>query len=144
MLPYRDSRIIRIAIVAFFVTIIVYAFFEAQGMLFGPTISLASETQTVHEQFITIAGTAQRIATLTMQGAAVSVTEDGAFSEPYLLTPGINRIVFKATDKYGHSSTDVLQVVYIPASTTPQTTTTMSTATSTEATSTDEMVNGDR
>jgi hypothetical protein len=146
MLPYRDSRIIRIAIVAFFIVIIVYAFFEAQGLLFGPKITLASATQTVHEQFITITGKADRIDTLTMQGAPVAVTEEGAFSEPYLLTPGVNRIVFKATDKYGHSSTDVLQVVYIPASTTPQTTatTTESTATSTEATSTDEVANEGR
>jgi hypothetical protein len=139
MLPYRDSRIMRIAIVAFFAIVIAYALFEAQGMLFGPKISLSSDTQTVSEQFITIAGKADRIDTLTMQGAAVSVTEDGAFSEPYLLSKGLNRIVFKATDKYGHSSTKVLQIVYQPASTTPQTAATTTTDTATSSTSTDEV-----
>jgi hypothetical protein len=101
----------------------------------------------VHEQFITITGKADRIDTLTMQGAPVAVTEEGAFSEPYLLTPGVNRIVFKATDKYGHSSTDVLQIVYQPAtSTTPVATTTVATSTasnnaSSETTYTDTALN---
>jgi hypothetical protein len=143
MLPYRDSRIIRIAIVAFFIIVIAYALFEAQGMLFGPKITLSSDTQTVSEQFITISGKADRIATLTMQGAAVAVTEDGAFSEPYLLNKGLNRIVFKATDKYGHSSTKVVQIVYAPASAAAQTSATTD-ATSTGATSTEGMANEGR
>ncbi|HVU75272.1 MAG TPA: hypothetical protein VHD38_00300 [Candidatus Paceibacterota bacterium] len=133
----------RIGIVAFFIVILVYAYFEARGLLFGPRISLPAQMQTVHEQFITISGRAERIDVLTMQGAPVDVTEDGAFSEPYLLTPGLNRIVFKATDKYGHSSTDVIQVVYQPATSTEAavaaTSTIGTTATSTDSTSTDQV-----
>lgn len=139
MLPYRDSRILRLALIAFFLIVIVYAYFEAQGMLFGPKITLPEEPQTVHEQFITIAGKAERIDTLTMQGAPVDVTEEGAFSEPYLLAPGLNRIVFTATDKYGHSSTETVQIVYIPATTTSQTTAATTSATTTQSTTTDEV-----
>jgi len=113
MLPYRDSRLTKIAIGIFFAIVAGYAYFEARGMLFGPKISIPAGITEVHEPFITLKGRADRIASLSMNGKVISVTEDGAFEEPYLLSEGINRIVFDARDKYGRSRQEIIQVVYV-------------------------------
>ena len=97
---------------------------------------MPTEVSEVHEQFVTLKGRADRIASLKMNGAVIAVSEDGSFEEPYLLAPGLNRIVFDAEDKYGRSRSEVLQIVYTPtenpaipplvpaSTTTPQTATT--------------------
>ena len=131
MLPYRDSRLVTIAIVVFFILVCIYAYFEARGLLFGPHISVSSAPTEVHDPFILIKGKADRISGLTMQGAQVQVTEDGSFSEPYLLSPGINRIVLEATDTYGRHSQQSLEILYTPASSTPASTETSSTTATT-------------
>ncbi|MCR4325365.1 MAG: hypothetical protein NUV59_00980 [Patescibacteria group bacterium] len=114
MLPYRDSRLTYIVLAAFFVLLLGYAYFEARGLLFGPSITLASPAEEMHEPFIEITGRADRISSLSMNGKAVEVTEEGAFSEPYLLAEGYNRIVLEASDKYGRSRSKVLEIVYAP------------------------------
>ncbi|MEK7601216.1 MAG: hypothetical protein AAB480_01640 [Patescibacteria group bacterium] len=117
MLPYRDSRITTIAIVVFFVLVLGYAYFEARGLLYGPRITVSSGTTEVHDPFIQIKGTADRISSLSMNGKQINVTEGGVFDEPYLLSPGLNRIVLDATDKYGRRRSQVVQIVYTPLST---------------------------
>ena len=116
MLPYRDSRIAKFALLAFFLLVIGYGYFEARAMLYGPKIMVPSETIIAHEAFTTIQGQAQNIAELKMNGASVSVTEDGKFSEPYLLTPGENRIILDAKDKYGRSRQQIIEILYVPQS----------------------------
>ena len=135
MLPYRDSRITKVAIGIFFLIVAGYAYFELRGILYGPTITVSSSLTEVHDPFVSISGSAARISSLSMNGKAVTVTQTGAFNEPYLLAPGLNRIVLDAKDKYGRSRTTVIQIVYTPtatASTTPATTAT-TTASSTVA-----------
>ena len=136
MLPYRDSRITTIVIVVFFLLVLGYAYFEARGLLYGPRIVVNSETTEVHDPFIEIKGTADRISSLSMNGKQINVTEGGVFNEPYLLSPGLNRIILDATDKYGRRRSQVIQIVYTPPSTpstssgqasSPQTTTSSST-----------------
>src|SRR5438105_4058967 len=116
MLPYRDSRITYIALVIFFLIVLGYGYFEARGLLFGPTITVTSSVTEVHDPFVSIKGHADRIATLQMNGKTISVTEDGAFEEPYLLSAGYNRIVLDAKDKYGRSRSQVIEIVYTPSS----------------------------
>lgn len=117
MLPYRDSRITRILIVVFFVIVAGYAYFEARGILYGPRIVVPEGVTEVTEQFITLRGRADRIANLNMNGKPITVTEDGTFEEPYLLSPGLNRVVLDAEDKYGRKQQEVIQIVYTPART---------------------------
>ena len=115
MLPYRDSRLTYIALAAFFLIIIGYAYFEARGLLFGPSITVTSEVTEVHDPLIRIAGKADRISSLSMNGKTISVTEDGVFEEQYLLAEGYNRIVLDAKDKYGRTSRKVIEIVYTPS-----------------------------
>ena len=114
MLPYRDGRITRGALALFFLLIVGYAYFEARGVLYGPSIEVTSEVSEVSDPFIAIQGRADRIADLSMNGRPISVTEDGAFNEPYLLSPGLNRIMLDATDRYGRKTQQIVQIVYNP------------------------------
>lgn len=113
MLPYH-SHLSHIALVIFFILVLLYAYYEARGILYGPRIMIPPETTLVHDPFITIRGKAERIVELRMNGSAVSVTEDGTFEEPYLLATGYNQIVFEASDRYKHTDTEVLEVIYEP------------------------------
>lgn len=116
MLPYRDSRLTYIALGIFFLLVLGYAYFEARGLLFGPSISVTSKVTEVHDPFITIKGQADRISSLSMNGKTISVSESGAFEEPYLLARGYNRIVLDARDKYGRSRQQAIEVIYTPSS----------------------------
>lgn len=131
MHPYRDSTPTRIALVVFFIIIVIYAYFEARGILFGPTINISQTVEEVSSPYIELTGTTTHIATLSVNGQSVPVTEQGAFDIPFALSPGYNRIVLDASDKYGHSTEKVVQIVY-----TPSATSSVQIATSTSATST--------
>ncbi|OGG49944.1 hypothetical protein A2763_00285 [Candidatus Kaiserbacteria bacterium RIFCSPHIGHO2_01_FULL_54_36] len=112
MLPYRDSRLTYVALGIFFLIVLGYAYYEAQGLLFGPKISVTSQVSEVHDPYVLIKGRADRIASLSMNGKMISVTESGAFEEPYLLAPGYNRIVLDAQDKYGRKRSRSIEIVY--------------------------------
>src|SRR3989344_5688719 len=120
MLPYRDSRLTYIALGIFFLIVISYAYFEARGLLFGPSITVSSNITEVREPFIVIKGRADRIASLSMNGKTIPVTEEGVFEEPYLLSPGYNRIVLDAVDKYGRSRRQAIEIVYTPSTSSGQ------------------------
>lgn len=139
MLPYRDSRLTQIAIGIFFLLAVGYGYFELQGFLYGPRISVMSTTTEVHDPFVTVSGSVERIASLSMNGKEISVTENGSFSEPYLLSPGSNRIILDAKDKYGRSKQSVVTIVYTPLPSSPTSSAVASTtltASSTESAST--------
>jgi hypothetical protein len=117
MLPYHDSRLTKIILVIFFVLVLGYGYFEAQGFLRGPSIQIASGTTVVHDQLVRIQGKAARISSLSMNGKQIQVTEDGSFDQPYLLSEGVNRIVLDAKDTYGRTTRQVIQIVYVPSAT---------------------------
>jgi len=113
MLPYGNSRITRIALAIFFLILIGYGYFEARALLFGPRIDVGNAMTVSHDQFVKIQGTTDHIASLLMNGKAISVTEDGAFDEPYLLAPGSNRVILTAKDKYGNTTSKMLDIYYL-------------------------------
>lgn len=112
MLPYRDSRFMRLGLLAFFLILAAYAYYEAHGVLEGPVITISGRAMETSQPLIRIQGKAERIASLSMNGTAISVSENGEFDEPYLLAPGYNRIVLDARDKYGKTSERVIEIIY--------------------------------
>ena len=98
-----------------------YGYYEARAMLYGPRISVPSEIIIVHEPFTVIQGKAEHISELRLNGTPISVTEDGIFEEPYLLTPGENRIVLDATDRFGRTRQESIEVIYVADSKAPAT-----------------------
>src|SRR3989344_3200409 len=114
MLPYRDSRITKYVIIGFFLVVLAYAYYEGRGLLYGPSIDVSGRVMEVSEPTVSIEGKAERIATLSMNGKMIPVTEDGAFSELYVLSPGYNRITLSASDRYGKTTERIIEVVYTP------------------------------
>ena len=116
MLPYRDSRVTWIVLIAFFLFIGIYAYYEGSGLISGPVIEIENRALTVSDPLINIEGKAERIASLSMNGKQIAVTENGAFSEPYVLALGYNRIVLSARDRYGKTTERVIEIVYTASS----------------------------
>lgn len=114
MTPRRGSALTRILLAVLFLSLAGYAYYELRGFLHGPRIVLPEQTLLTSDTFVIIRGSAMRISTLEMNGVPISVTEDGQFEEPYLLSPGLNRLVFDAKDKYGRASQEELLIVYKP------------------------------
>jgi hypothetical protein len=115
MLPHRDSKLTKIGLTIFFVVIILYGLYEAQGLLFGPKISVATQNTVVHDPYVKIEGQAKRISSLSMNGKDIPVTETGEFSEPFLLASGDNRIELTAKDTYGRITKSNVDIMYIPS-----------------------------
>lgn len=115
MLPYRDSRITRIALVVFFLFVAGYAYYEGRGILYGPVIEIENRVLEVDESLVTIEGGTRRISALFLNGAQIPVTEDGTFSEEYVLAPGYNRIELSARDRWGKATERALEIVYTPS-----------------------------
>ncbi len=131
MLPYRDSRLTRIILVAFFLLVAGYAYYESRGILAGPSIAVTGRVMEVHESFIKIEGKADRISSLSMNGNPISITEDGSFSEGFALAPGYNRITLTASDRYGKKTEKAIEVIYTPSASTTAATASSSPATAT-------------
>lgn len=139
MFPYRDSKLSIILLILFFVLVAGYGIFEGRALLLGPQITLPALSGEVHEPFIVIKGQATHIASLTINGAAVELTQSGSFEVPYALSPGYNRITFDAHDKYGAATERMLEIVYTPEEEAPS-----ATASSTQAHSSAETVAPER
>ncbi len=106
------SRFTRIALALFFLALIFYALFASRSLILGPKIELAQESFFSEKSLIRVEGRALRTTTLLMNGYPITTTEEGAFSEPYVLAPGYNRILLEGEDRYGSSVTARLEVVY--------------------------------
>lgn len=110
---FKANKIRSIVLSVFFLAVLGYAYFEAQSILFGPSISIASPQEvTVAEPYVRIRGQAQNIVEVRLQGRPIPVTEAGAFNELYVLMPGYNTIVITARDKLGRETERELRIVY--------------------------------
>ena len=114
MASLRYNPLTRIGLGIFFLGVLVYAFFEARGLLWGPTITIVSDTSAGTSSFIILQGTVTHSTTLSLNGSPLSVTEGGIFSEGYVLTPGMNQLFFEAIDRYGHAAHTNISIVYTP------------------------------
>ena len=114
MLPYRDSRLVRSVLVLFFMLLVGYGIYEAQGILYGPLIDVPSEAMTVSDPYTLVRGRAQRITELRLNGRQISVTEKGKFEEPYILAEGSNHLILDARDARGRTTRKFIMVIYAP------------------------------
>lgn len=107
-------RFTKIALIIFFLLLLGYAYYEARAVVYGPQIRIPSETIVVTEPYTEIRGQAAYISELKLNGATISVTEDGHFAEEFLLAPGETRFVFDAKDKFGRETQEIVKVYYKP------------------------------
>lgn len=118
MLPY-SFRLSRLILLLFFLFALGYGLFEARGIVLGPRIEVDDTPVRSASAFVRIEGRATHIASISMNGAEIPVTAEGAFDEPYLLGPGENRIELAARDKYGNETRRTV-VIYYEATSTPR------------------------
>ncbi len=114
MRPYRESRFAKVALIIFFILLLGYAYYEARAVVYGPRIQIPFEVMTVTDRFTEIRGQASYISELKVNGTPITVTEDGKFAEKMVLTPGENRIMLDAKDKFGRTRQEVLRIYYKP------------------------------
>jgi hypothetical protein len=109
------SRTTKYFFAAFVLVVLIYTYFEARNMLFGPQIALATnDAITVQEERIEISGTVRNVVEITLSGRPIFIDDSGFFTETFLLAEGVNRFVFEARDKFGRETREVLEVVYNP------------------------------
>ena len=106
----------------FVIVVLIYAFFEARNLLYGPQINLGTTGAiTVHAELVEISGTVKNVSEITLDGRPVLIDDTGAFTERLLLARGLNRFDFRAKDRFGRSRKEVLEIVFIPESETGDT-----------------------
>jgi len=85
----------------------------------APTIQITSPQDGAKfygakQQNITIKGTTEAGASLTINERLVSVAEDGSFTSSYSLTEGENNLVLKALDQAGNATDSSLKLYFSP------------------------------
>lgn len=84
------------------VGIVSYGTYQARAYLSGPRIMIESKTR--EGPLLALAGTAERIAFLSLQGKQIFTDENGRWQETLLLLPGYNSVAVVATDRFGRKT----------------------------------------
>lgn len=114
MVREHDSRAQRFILFGFFLIVVLYALYEARGLLRGPIIFVPLEAALSREEQVVIRGRAERIVELRLNGQPITVTEEGVFEEKVLLAPGGNRFVLEARDARGREAAKTVDIIYRP------------------------------
>ena len=106
---------IKYVTVAVLFTLASYGLKEAWPLIAGPTLSIDSpaNNETLANGIVTIRGTAERAATLTLNGAPVLREENGRFSTILTFPHGGSILTFVATDRFGRMLTST-RTIFVP------------------------------
>lgn len=100
-----------------------YIVYQARFMIQGPSIVLLNEPPRVlNEHFVTIAGQAQNITRINLNGRPIFTDQAGYFAEAMMLENGYTIATVAATDRYGRTTEVIREFMYVPASVVPSTT----------------------
>ena len=105
---------LRIIVVSLVVVLMVgYSLYQARNLIHGPEITITSPTpgSTLHAPLVTIAGTAENIAFISLNDRQIFVNSNGDFSEQLLLAPGYNVWTISAKDKFGRVISKKIELV---------------------------------
>ena len=94
-------------------TIVFYAVWQLRHVVGGPsvTIALPQPGFVSDEPLVEIAGTAEQIDFLYLNGRQIFTDETGQFSEKFLASPGYNVIQLVGKDKFGRQTTEMVEFV---------------------------------
>lgn len=121
MLPHQTS-LTKYLFGLFLIVVLVYAYFAARNMLYGPQIHIDAPAEgiTVHSSLIQITGTVENVAVLKLEGTIIPVDEQGTFTDTLAVAPGINTLVLTAEDTFGRTHEQTLTILYTPEPKEPQ------------------------
>lgn len=101
------------AVVLFFGVIAGYSYYQVADFAAGPEITISTPANGVAttSSFVTVSGSAERIAYLSLNGRQIFTDRDGNFKEPLLLSPGYNIITISAQDKFFRETSTQLEMI---------------------------------
>lgn len=96
--------------------VLVYAYFAARNMLYGPQIIINAPAEgiTVHSSLVHVTGTVHNVAVLKLEGTIIPVDEQNTFDDTLAVAPGINTFVLVAEDTFGRTHEQTLTILYTP------------------------------
>jgi hypothetical protein len=106
-----------VVIVAIAGVIVAYSYYASHGIIEGPTIvvtSPAAGETSFATSSVTIKGVATRTQSITLNGRPILIDQAGNFLETIILFPGYNVETLSGVDKFGHTTTVSLPLVYTP------------------------------
>lgn len=107
--------LISLAVVVLFLG---YIAWQSRLLLAGPVITVTDPPPASTEELaITIAGTAENIVWITLNGRNILTTATGNFKERIYLENGYTIVQLEAADRYGRTTTRTYPVVYTPPAT---------------------------
>src|SRR3989344_5145546 len=94
----------------------VYAYLQSRDFLQGPkiTIETPSNGAVSTTSLIAVIGKAENAAFLTLNGRQIFTDERGRFRESLLLQEGYTIMTLEGKDRFGHTATQQLTLVYMP------------------------------
>lgn len=101
-------------VIAFFVLLAGYGVYQTRDLMLGPAIVIASpqDGAALAGNPVEVAGQAERIAFLSLNGGRIFTDEEGYFRQKLLLNRGYNIIKLEARDKFGRTVEKILHLVY--------------------------------
>lgn len=94
----------------------VYGTIEAWPLIEGPSLVIASpqDNVTFADGIVSVSGTVERAAELSLDGAPLLRDQDGNFSSTLTFPAGGSILTFEATDRFGKRVT-ITRSIFIPA-----------------------------
>ncbi len=100
-------------VVVLLLTAFGYGTWRALPLITGPKIAITNleDGDTVASTTFQISGTVKRAKEITLQGKAITIDDQGRFTETLVATYPYTILVLVATDKYGAIETKTLRVI---------------------------------
>ena len=115
-MPFTRTQLIRnlkIGIIVLAALIIAsYGAWRSLDYARGPAITIFQPVNgsAMSSSTMDIIGRADRINSLTINGQAISLDEQGNFKETVIVFPGVNMITLSASDQFGRATEKLLEV----------------------------------
>ncbi len=110
----NPKKLLKIGLLSFlFIFIAVYAFFNANDLIFGVKIKDVDIAHDINGEInvIKVTGNAKNAKILTLNGREISIDQEGHFEETLALLSGYNMITIKAEDKFGLQDEKTYQLI---------------------------------
>jgi hypothetical protein len=93
-----------------------YGLFQARALINGPSLSVHSPApgETVAGVMMHVAGVADNVTRVSVNGRAVTMTLDGAFSEQFTTPEGYGVVLIEAQDRFGRTVSERVEFVGRP------------------------------
>ena len=110
-------RTAQIALAGIVLTLLVgYGLFQARDLIEGPSVTIQKPTDgaLLRSSLVQVTGSVENITSIELNDRTIYVNEHGTFTEPVVLAQGYNVVTIEATDRFGRTTTNTLELVHKP------------------------------